>query len=191
MPNKLTPNSLEELWQNQTEEETNVTLKHIRSKALEFQTKIRRRNMVEYIGIVGGTVLYCGFMWYLPGLLVKLGAALTLAGMYFSVYQIRRDGSAHEVPVDSSPNECLEFHRRELTRQRDMLRRVGPWHIGPALPGLVLFFVGGWIENVDGLAESLAMAAVGVLALAVLSFVYWLNVRAANKLDQELEMWGE
>jgi len=191
VPNKLTPTSPEELWLNQPEEETNMTLKEIRSKALKFQTKIRRRNLIEYIGIVVGTAMYCGFMWYLPGVLVKLGAALTLAGMYFSVYQIRRDGSAREVPVDSSPTECLEFHRRELTRQRDMLRRVGPWHIGPALPGLALFFVGVWIENVDGLEESLIVGASGVLAAAVLSFVYWLNVRAANKLDQELESWGE
>ncbi len=187
MPNKLTPNSPEELWQNQTEEETNVTLKDIRSQALKFQTKIRRRNLGEYIGIVVGTVIYCGFMWYLSGLLVKLGAAVTLAGMYFSVYQIRRDGSAHEVPVDSPPSECLEFHRQELTRQRDMLRRVGPWHIGPMMPGLSLFFVGSWIGNVHDLKDSLIVAASGVLTVAVLSFVYWLNVRAANKLDQELE----
>lgn len=59
------------------------------------------------------------------------------------------------------------------------------------MPGLVLFFVGVWIANVDDLEESLIMAASGVLAVAVLSFVYWLNVRAANKLDQELETLGE
>lgn len=191
MPNKPTPNSPEELWQNQTEEETNMTLKDIRSKALRFQTKIRRRNLREYIGIVVGTVIYCGFMWYPSGPLFKLGAALTLAGMYFSVYQIRRDGSAREVPVDSPPRECLEFHRRELTRQRDMLRRVGPWHIGPMAPGLALLFVGSWIGNVRDLKDSLIVAASGVFAVAVLSFVYWLNVRAANKLEQELETLGQ
>jgi len=188
--NKLTPNSPEELWQNQIEEETNMTLADIRSKALKFQTKIRRRNLREYIGIVVGTAIYCGFAWYLPGLLVKLGAALTLAGMYFSVYQIRRDGSAREVPVDSPPSECLEFHRRELTRQRDMLRRVGPWHIGPMMPGVALFYVGTWIGNVDDLKSVLIFASSGVLGLAVLAFVYWLNVRAANKLEQELDTLG-
>ena len=190
MPNKPTPNSPEELWQNQTEEETNMTLKDIRSRALNYQAKIRGRNQREYFFLFVGTIIYCGFMWYLPGLLVKLGAALTLGGMYFSVYQIRRDGSAREVPVDSPPSECLEFHRRELTRQRDMLRRVGPWHIGPMIPGLVLFFIGSWIGNVDDLKDSLIVAASGVLAAGVLWFVYWLNVRAANKLDQELETLG-
>ena len=167
-----------------------MTLADIRSKALKFQTRIHRRNLREYIGIVVGTVIYCGFMWYLPGLLVKFGAALTLGGMYFSVYQIRRDGSAREVPVDSPPSACLEFHRRELTRQRDMLRRIGPWHIGPIIPGLVLFFVGTWIGNVDDFKQSLIVAASGILAAAVLWFVHWLNVRAANKLDQELETLG-
>ena len=112
MPKKPTPVSPEELWQSQPEEEMNMTLATIRSKSLKFQTRIRRRNIREYVGLVAGTVMYCGFLWFLPDLLTKVGAVLTLAGMYFSVYQIHRDGSSQEVPVDSSAGDCLEFHRR-------------------------------------------------------------------------------
>lgn len=191
MPNKPTPLSPEELWQSQPEEEMNVTLATIRSKSLKFQTRIRRRNIREYIGLIVGTVMYCGFLWFMPGLLTKIGAVLTLAGMYFSVYQIHRDGSSQEVPVDSSAGDCLEFHRRELTRQRDMLRRVGPWHIGPVMPGFVLFFAGVWVSNVHNTRSAIVMAVSGALAVAVFGFVYWLNVRAANKLQQELDGLGE
>ena len=191
MQNQPTPPNPQELWQNQTEEETNLTLVDIRSKALKFQTKIRRRNVREYIGIVAGTVMYCGFMWFLPGVLTKVGAALTLVGMYISVYRIYRDGSAREVPVDSPAGDCLEFHRQELARQRDMLRRVGPRQIGPVIPGFTLFFAGVWLSKVRDSEDAVIMGITGVLAAAVFTFIYWLNVRAANKLDQELEALGQ
>ena len=191
MPKKPTPVSPEELWQSQPEEEMNMTLATIRSKSLKFQTRIRRRNIREYVGLVAGTVMYCGFLWFLPDLLTKVGAVLTLAGMYFSVYQIHRDGSSQEVPVDSSAGDCLEFHRRELTRQRDMLRRVGPWQIGPVMPGFVLFYAGVWVSNVHNTRSAVVMAVSGALAVAVFAGVYWLNVRGANKLQQELDALGE
>ena len=92
--------------------------------------------------------------------------------------------------MDSPAGDCLDFHRSELTKQRDMLRRVGPWQIGPVLPGVALFFVGNWVNEVDGLREALVMGTAGLLTLAVFGFVYWLNVRAANKLDVELEALG-
>lgn len=191
MPNKPTPHSAQEIWQSQTEEETNMTLKDIRSKALKFQAKIRRRNIREYLGIVVGTVLYGFFISRSPNLLVTIGAVLTLVGMYFSVYQIYRDGSSQQVPVDESAGHCLEFHRREITRQRDMLRRVGPLQIGPIMPGMALFFAGHWVDVVHDLKAAIIMTITFALAVAVFGFVYWLNVHAANKLQSQLDDLGE
>jgi hypothetical protein len=191
MPDKPTPVNPQDLWQSQPEEEMNVTLATIRSKALKFQTKIRRRNIREYVGLAIGTVLYGAFVWFLPGLLTKVGAVLTLAGMCFSVYRIYRDGSSQEVPVDSSARDCLEFHRRQLVRQRDMLRRVGPRQIGPVMPGFVLFYAGVWDSSVRDTKSAIVMAITGILAASVFGFVYWCNVRAANKMQQELDALGE
>ncbi len=186
MPDQPSPPKPQELWQSQTEEETNLTLVDIHNKAEQFQTNIRRRNLREAISIIASTVIYCGFLWFLPGALTKLGAALTLAGMYFSFYQLYRDGSAREVPADAPAGDCVEFHRRELRRQRDLLRRVGPWQIGPILPGVVVFFAGVWQANVRDSEDAWIMGLSGALSLGVLGFVYWLNVRAANKLDEQL-----
>ena len=191
MPDKPTPISPQELWQSQPEEDMNMTLATIRSTALKFQNRIRRRNIREYVGIVIGTIMYCGFILYVPGILTKLGAVLILAAMYFSVYQLHRDGSSEEVPVDASAGDCLAFHRRELIRQRDMLRRVGPWHIGPVMPGFLLFFAGTWVSSVHDTRAAVTMTICFVLAVSVFAFVYWLNVRAANKLQQQIEALGE
>lgn len=168
-----------------------MTLATIRSKALKFQTKVRRRNMREYVSLAVGAVVYGAFVWILPGLLTKIGAVLTLAGMFLSVYQIYRDGSSQEVPVDSSAGDCLEFHRRQLIRQRDMLRRVGPRQIGPVMPGFVLFFAGVWVSQVRDTRSAIVMAITGVLAVSVFGFIYGFNVRSANKLQHEIDALGE
>lgn len=191
MPDKPTPVSPQDLWQSQTEEEMNMTLATIRSKALKLQTKIRRRNAREYVSLVLGVIVYGVFVWILPGVLTKIGAVLTLAGMCFSVYQIYRNGSSQEVPVDSSAGDCLEFHRRQLVRQRDMLRKVGPRQIGPVMPGFSVFFAGVWASEVDDMRSAIVMAITGVLAVFVFGFIYWLNVRAANKLQQQIDSLGE
>ena len=73
--------------------------------------------------------MYVGFMLWLPGLTLKIGSILTLAGMYFSVYQIYRDGSAREMPADATAGACLAFHRQELARQKALLNRVAPYRL--------------------------------------------------------------
>lgn len=168
-----------------------MTLADIRRKAETFQTTIHRRNAREYIGLAFGTILYGFFIWSLPGVLTKVGAALTLLAMYYAVWQLHRDGAARVLPADAAAGDCLAFHRRELTRQRDMLRRVGPWHIGPMVPGLGLFFAGLWLENVRSREDAVIMAISVVFSAMVLAIVYWLNVRAANRLQRDLDLLPE
>jgi hypothetical protein len=168
-----------------------MALADIRRQAETFQTRIRRRNAREYAGVVVGTILYGVFIWILPGIVTKIGSALTLLAMYYAVYQIRRDGASRELPADAPAGECLAFHRRELTRQRDMLRRVGPWQIGPIVPGLALFYAGLWIEKVRSREDAVIMTITAILGLALLAFVYWLNVRDANRLQRDLDLLPE
>lgn len=191
MPTNPTPDSPEALWRSQNEEAPVMTLAEIRRKAQTFQTKIRRRNTREYIGAAMGLPLFGAFMWIFPGLLTRLGAGLTMVAIVYVVYQMHRDGSARELPADAAASDCLAFHRRELARQRDMLRRVGPWHQGPMVPGLALFFVGLWLENVHDQKDAVIMTISGILMAAVLGVVHWLNVRAATQLQRDLDLLPE
>ena len=168
-----------------------MTLEDIRRRARTFQTKIRRRNAREYAFAAAGTILYGIFLWYLPGLLTKVGCALTLIAIYYVVYRINRDGAARDFAADAAAGDCLAFHRRELARQRDLLSRVGRWQLGPMVPGLALFFAGLWVENVRDLKDAVIMTIAGILMAAVLAVVYWLNVRAASRLQRDLDLLAE
>ncbi|MDA0204504.1 MAG: hypothetical protein O3A53_07275 [Acidobacteria bacterium] len=191
MPNKPTPISPEELWQSQPEEEMNMTLATIRSKALKFQRKISNRNLREYVAAVIVTAAYGAYIVYLPNLLQKIGSALVIAGVFVVVYWLHRHGSSKDVPVDSSARDCLDFHRQELTRQRDLLRQVGSRYIGPLVPGGVIFFAGTWMEAVDDGRGAIVMTITALLGATVLGGVNWLNVRAANKLQRDIDSLGE
>lgn len=191
MPTNPTPHSPEALWQSQKEETPTMTLAEIRQKAQQFQTKIRRRNAREYAGAGLATIMYGVMIWILPGALTKIGAALTLAAIYFVTYQLHRDGASRNLPADAAAGDCLAFHRRELERQRDLVRSVGPRHLGPMVPGLALFFAGLWMENVYDNEDAVIMTISAALAAAVLGGVYWLNVRAARQLQRDLDLLTE
>ena len=153
MPNEPLPDDIRDVWQNQPVENTSVPLEEIRRKARQFEKRISRRNVREYVG-----------------------AALAIAAFTFYIFQVsqpddpRRFGPDHRrndlyrdpntqraapgsLPVDAPLTASIAFHRGELVRQRDLLRSVVWWYIGPIIPGLVVFFFGArtaaWCEVAD------------------------------------------
>ena len=78
-----------------------------------------------------------------------------------------------------------------MTRQRDLLNRVGPWHLAPMVPGLALFFAGLWIEHVHDREDAVIMTLTGLFLATALAVPYWLNVRAANQLQRDLDLLAE
>jgi hypothetical protein len=158
-----------------------MTLTEIHNKAREFQNTIHRRNVREYIGACFALVFCSTLVWFLPSPAQKLGAALLLAGISYVTASLRATGSAREVPVE----DCLGFHRRELVRQRDLLRDAGTWHLAAILPGVLLLIGSAWTQS-NHYAVSVATAATAALTAAVLGLVSWLNLRAARRLDERV-----
>lgn len=168
----------EQLWHTETEEVQIMTLSEIHCKARDFQREIHRRNVREYVGACFALVFCSTLVWFLPSPAQKLGAALLLAGIAYVTASLRATGSAREVPVE----DCLGFHRRELVRQRNLLRNAGTWHLAAMLPGVVLLNLSAWTRSNDYVIS----VATTALAAAVLGLVSWFNLRAARKLDEQL-----
>jgi hypothetical protein len=76
----------------------------------------------------------------------------------------------------------VEFHRRELTRQRDLLRSVWRWYIAPIAPGLVIFSAGAASHAGSGSG----FYRVLVLYAVVFGFIVWLNYRGSLRLDRQI-----
>jgi hypothetical protein len=100
------------------------------------------------------------------------------------------------VPDDGAA--CLDFHRRELERQRNLVRGVWRWALVPLLPIMGLLLIGRWIgppainrsQWLDHL--SIIAAAVFMLETCVLQWL-WCQYRADRLQDQidELDALGK
>ena len=169
--------SPEQLWKTETGEVLTMTLTEIHRKAREFQKDPPAQRARVHRSAFA--LVFCStLVWFLPSPAQKLGAALLLAGIAYVTASLRDTGSARDVPVE----DCLGFHRRELVRQRNLLRNAGTWHVAALLPGVVLLDLSAWTRSNDYVVP----AATTVLAAAVLDLVSWLNLRAARKLDEQL-----
>ena len=163
------------LWQNQPSEPLQMTVEEIRMKAAQFQKKIARRNLREYAAAAIVVAAFTGYAILLPGALIKAGSILTVVAALFVAYRLHRKGSSRPVPAAVALSSGVEFHRKELERQRDLLRSVWLWYLGPFVPGMVLFGLGmGSLIWASGLA-------------LVFAVVWWLNARAARRLQSEID----
>jgi Flp pilus assembly protein TadB len=182
MENELPPDHIKSLWQNQRVEPVQMSLEELRQKTEKFQRRIRKRNFREYAAaaLVLGAFSY--YFWKLPH--VQLGSALIIAGTLYVVYQLHHRGAAKTVPASLGLGNCLDFHRGELERQRDLLRGIWKWYLLPLVPGLLAFVAVPTLH----LPPRLWIRGLPFLLLcgAVFYAVWILNQRAAEKLQRQI-----
>jgi hypothetical protein len=153
------------------------------ARAREFQTGIRRRNIRESCGAVFVIGAFGFYIWRFENPVIRAGCSLIIAGALFLMHRLFTRGSSRSVPEESGVPGYLDFHRRELERQRDLLRGVWWWYLGPLVPGLVVFLLGMYHGSL--LAVDL------VLFAFVFGIIGWLNQRAARKLQREIDALDE
>lgn len=183
MANELPPDDLKNLWQSQSVEPVQMSLEEIRRKAEKFQRKIRHRNLREY----GGAIIVLGgfsyYIWKFPA--VRLGSAMIIAATLYVVYQLHKRGSARTVPESMALGTSLDFHRRELERQRDLIRDVWKWYLLPFVPGLLAFIA---VPLLDVPPDKWIRVLPFILLFAAFFYGIWkLNQRGADKLQRQID----
>jgi len=174
--------SVRSAWSAQPIEETVMSTDELRRSARRFQSRIGWRNAREYVAaaVVAGFFAYIAWAETLP--LARAGAIMIVAGSLYVAWALHRRASARDVPDDAGARACVAFHRQELERQRDALKSVWRWYIGPVVPGFVLLTLG--VLPRSGIASVLITLALGVLAFGG---VVLLNRWGARKLQREID----
>ena len=176
------------LWQCQEVEHTPMTLEQIREKARNYQRKIQWRNGIEYAAIAATSAFFGWTIYRIPLVGMRVGAALCILGGWYVAYQICRRARSRSAPADLALTNCMEFHRGELVRQRDFLKGIWRWYLGPLVPGLAWLIVAAGAANPSRLPRVWPFLAGYALAIA-LAFVLIarMNLRAAGKLQSQIE----
>ena len=183
MENELPPDNLKSLWQNQSVETVQISLEQVRQKADSFQKRIRNRNLREY---VAAAFVFAGsgyLLWRIPEL--RLAVGLLLAGTIYVLYQLHTRGAAKTVPESLALDTCLAFHRRELERQRDLVRDVWKWYLLPFVPGLLAVVAVPLLHSPP--AEWIGAWPFILLCSAMFYAIWRLNKRGANKLQRQID----
>jgi hypothetical protein len=148
-----------------------------------FELTIRRRNRQEVLAAVVVIVGFAVFLWHGPEWIMRIGCGLAMAGALFIIHRIRARGTGYPIPTNVALSVSIAAYRRELERQRDLLRTVTWWYLLPLLPGMAVLMLG------QALARSQPTGAFRVfgLFLVVGVLTQQLNQRAARKLQQKID----
>jgi len=175
------------LWKNQTPEET-VTLDNIHAKAERFQTRIHRRNMIEYIASAFVVVVFGWYIWIFPGWMMKTGSALVIAAVLHIVWRLHRSGAARAVP---DALDLVAFHRQELVRQQKLVRTAWSWYILPTVPGMLLMLLGRWYQvhvpwrTLGADHEVIVLGA--IIAALIVAIVWLVQIIGAARLQRKID----
>jgi hypothetical protein len=177
-------NDIRRLWRDQPSEEVQMSVREIRARAERLERTVRWRNLREYAAAAIVIPVFAVQAWFAETAAVALGCWLVALAALWVVYHLHRRGTARRPAGEQGATSCLEFHRSEIVRQRDLLRSVWWWYLLPFVPGMLLIIVGRALEQPDRLAAALGAA----MFLAVIFVAIGrLNQRVARKLQRRLE----
>jgi len=193
----INDDSIRTLWQSLPSEKLVFNEAQLRARAEKFQTKIKRRNIIEYssfpalLGLI--TYVMLGIQnlvwqdWVLSGLMV-IGAIIALWGYY-------RLAGAKTAPEGSSSN-LLEFMRSELSRQRDYEATGWRWAVLPLTPAVIFFLSDRWIgadpdliKLTDSRYTLLIFTAFMIALTFALLFWHWLQAAKYQRQLDNLERY--
>jgi len=187
-------NDMAKIWKNQPTARVNISLEQLRRKAGKLQSRVLWRNLREYAAgaLVIGTFGYMA--WTIPPLLPRLGCALLIAGTFYILATLHKRGASAVVPAEMAFQTCIDFHRSELERQRDLLHSAWSWYLLPLVPGMTVFLVGLLVftlqqPNAKAHASVIiaAFAFIAIFCAMVFLGIDRLNRWAARKLQDEIE----
>ncbi len=132
------------IWLNQPTEKPTMTLKLIQQRSRDLRTRTRKKMLGTLAGPLVAGFLYAFGMKEFVSLRQVLqppfafALAWSLAGLYF----LNRGMWSAAMPADAGLSTGLEFCRREIERQRDLLRKVLVWSFGPMLLAIGTLILG-------------------------------------------------
>ncbi len=184
--NEILEREAQQIWQSQPVEGTQMSVEAIRLRAANFEQRISRKNLREFILCLLVAASFVYFMVTMPELPFRITWGLFIAGMIWIAVRLRRKGRPRTMPEGLGCSTSVDFFRSELERQRDLLKNVWPFHFGPLIPGYVALNVASvWkFHRPPDLAE---MALLDVFFVAVFVFAWKMNMRCARSLQRSID----
>jgi len=172
---------IEQVWRQQPQERQTMSLDEIRTKATEFDRKVKQWGLVGGVTMGLLVVKNAWEVWVDTDLIERAGDLLFLAGLLVVVYRFSRYARANAAPAVLGQTSCLEHYRAQLIRQHE-LSREGWTYVLPFAPGLGLIIVGRMMEG----RPPTQVAAMIAIAVATLLGALWVIARNRRALERDI-----
>lgn len=184
----MASDDMRDIWQAGGAGAAPISLADLRRKGEAFRTTIARRNLREYLG-AALVALWFGYgAWAGPDAWMRAGDALVVAGACYLAFQLHRRAAVSPPAGEMGWQNCLEYHRAQLVRQRDALRGVWKWYLGPLVPGLAVLMGQGFVNTLRrSVPAGLLFLALTAAVASVLVWVGRLNSRAADGIQKQID----
>ena len=165
-----------------------ITMDSVKSAAREFEGKIKRRNLLEWLAC-GFVIVF--FFWKVLSedhILVQLGSAgVVLSAFFIGGYLFRKGRTQKPTNSALSTTQFLDAHCQDLENQEKLLRSVPIWYLGPFAVSIAVIQIGKILEAI-ATGESILPPIIGIcIVMAVLIAVGILNLHAASKLRKRID----
>lgn len=180
-------NDLKARWQSQRAEGGTMSIEEVRATAQRFEKRMRKTYNREYFAALTMIVWMAAYVWLLKPVLFRVAAGLAIPGILLMLYQLRKRASPRALPADLALTSCVEFHRRELERQRDARESTWRWYLLPFVPSVLVWTIAFYFLPRGSLLLSLIF---GACFLAVFILIGKANQRAARRLQREVDELG-
>jgi hypothetical protein len=191
------PPDIKAIWKDQPLEIPPLVVAAVRRKARRLQQRrlwIMIRETVAALVLVAISGLYIRLV-SIQGVLelydAMIGAGMGLMILFavFYGWRILVLFRPRRLPDDTVA--CLDFHRRELERQRDLVRGAWRWVLVPLVPIWSLLLIGRWIgASAGGHARWLDHLTILASAVFMLEncFLMWLwNQHRADRWQDQID----
>lgn len=163
-------------------------------KRTQFESRIRRRNLVEYAagGLVMAVFAWTAWLTAEAGeVVVTLGWLLGIVGMAVVLTNLyHRASNLPRCPE----SDCRTHLRAQLDHQRKAITSVPRWYLAPLVPGIALVIFGSALPIARDAGWCVALAGItlpSAIVAAIFAAVAWLNRRAARMLAREIAALDE
>lgn len=166
-----------------------MSLADVRARATRFQSRVRLRNWIEYAAAGFVVTVFAYTAVTTPAPIIQAGAALIVLAALYVCWKLNELGRAASSAEVDAAQSLTAFHRTELTRQREALRTVWSWYIGPFAPGMLVFLAGVSFEpalEAPFFAKLIIFLVGAAFVGAVFWGVAWVNALAVKRLDAEI-----
>jgi hypothetical protein len=179
---------MKELWQSQPTEGVRMSIDQIRMSAGRLERRIHWRNVREYVAAVAVIVFASFEFWRAGDLVVRIGFGLMVIGVFYLTWHMLSKGSWRPLPEDAGLSSCIEFQRRQLEQQRDLLKSVWRWYLGPMIPGIAVLLLAFGRANPGHLKHpALVVVPEAMFFAAICVGIAAMNGRAADRLQRQIE----